>query len=150
MIESKLITDYDGAGEINEEIREQIGAPKDAQLAFMVFETTLDEEVYYTCLSGGEMKEGAITMDGIDSPDPSFTEVGAAALKTLINLPVGKVRLVLHGLRIGKKPLRDKVIDAIKAHPPGSRICFVGDFTEELDGKVTPILNFNGSTEIRA
>jgi hypothetical protein len=113
----------------------------DAAGAVCVFEVTASRggktRRVLCCWSGGRMK-----------PDPEFTPLGLAAFEALMELPTCmddypaiKPIPVIRQLIVGRTPLRDKVIDAVLEAPPGARLCFMGDLTGELRGKMSPAFN---------
>jgi hypothetical protein len=138
--------------ELVELLRKTHGLPKDVQINMNVFETTVARGErtarVLCCWSGGKVEKEGWQSAG----DIALTLAGRAAISALSMLPacmdahpVAKGRLVLRELRLGKTPLRDKVIDAILDAQPGDRIAFVGDLAGELDGKMS--LAFNPSGE---
>lgn len=120
-------------------------------LTFCVFETTASRgdraARVLCCWSGGRLdpKEG-----------PLFTPTGACAFDALLRLPLcmGEHPAVepfpiIREIRLGKTPLRDKVIDAVLEAPPGARLCFLGDLAVDLDGKMSPAFNVMDGEPIR-
>jgi hypothetical protein len=110
---------------------------------FCVFETTASRgdraARVLCCWSGGRVD----TEKG-----PVFTPIGACAFDALMRLPLcmGEhpaldVVPVIREIRMGRTPLRDKVIDAILEAPPGARLCFLGDLAGELDGQMNLAFN---------
>lgn len=138
--------------ELVEPLRRANRLPKDAQINFSLFETTVSRgdrsRRVLCCWAGGKLdKDGWQNLGNV-----SLTLAGRAAIDALARLPscmddhpVDKGRLVIRGLALGKTPLRDKVIDAILEAGPGDRLCFVGDLAGELDGKMA--ITFNPSGE---
>lgn len=124
----------------------KLDLPPGAEANFCVFESTASRgpvaRRVLCCWSGGHIdpERGAL-----------FTPAGMAACDTLMRLPAcmddrpaDQGRLVLREVKLGKTPLRDKVIDAILAAAPGDRLCFVGDLAGALDGKMGPAFNLAG------
>jgi hypothetical protein len=109
-----------------------------AHLQFMVFKTILRDGItkkkVYCCLSGGELNAG----------DLKLTPTGKAALAMLMLIPAPlKHKIIFQELRIGRTPLSTKVKQTIQSAPAGSKICFFGDMSGELDGKMLDILGWN-------
>lgn len=140
-LESKLITGVTASDVTNRRLGKEIGLQARQQLAYMVFETKLDGKTYYCCWSGGALIDG----------DVHLTQVGRAAMETLDGLPVGDNNtLVMQQLKIGATPLRDKVEATLRRFPSGSKVCFFGDMSGELDGEMHAAFNVTGSVEITA
>jgi hypothetical protein len=118
---------------------------KDVQITLSVFQTTASRGNatgrVLCCWAGGHLEpSGEILM----------TPVGQAAVDALMRLPAcmddqlaDKGRLVVRELKVGKTPLREKVIDAVLEAEPGDRLCFLGDLAGELDGQM--FLTFNAA-----
>jgi len=139
--ESKLITGVTASEVTNRRLGKEVSLEARQQIQYMVLKTKLDGKTYYCCWSGGELVEG----------DVRLTEVGRAALETLANLPVGgNQTLVMQQLKLGPTPLQDKVKATFRKLPSGSKICFFGDMSGELDGEMHKAFNVTGSVEISA
>jgi len=119
------------------------GMAADTKVSMSVMETTASRGTrsrrVLCCWAGGD-----VTDDG----EIMVSLVGRAAVNALMRLPAcmddqpaEKGRLVFRQLRIGRTPLRDKVIDAVLEAQPGDRLCFIGDLAKELDGKMGPTFN---------
>ena len=135
-IKSKLITGVVGNEVRNQKFRNELGLSYGQQIAYMVMETKVDGAVYYCCWSGGS----------IEGDDVRLTEVGRAALEVLMALPAGDAEsLHMQQLKLGKTPLKKKVIQMLKEKPKGSKVGFVGDMAGELDGHMHEAFNVIGS-----
>lgn len=129
-------------------LRSANGLPPDAELSMQVFEVEIDNTIRYCCWSGGDLISDPASIGGIM---PHLTPVGAAACEALLRLPYlygpdGKFlyTLVFHGVKLGKTPLRDKIMAAFRMTADVQAvICFVGDLAGELDGKMDEALNIN-------
>lgn len=123
-------------------IRSQRNLTDDVEINLCVFEVIADGRVRYCCWSGGEMHRDNKGM-------PHLTPTGEAALEALTLLPClqdadGKFdkTLVFHELRLGKTPLKDKVLGGFRLTADASAvICFVGDLVEELNGHMHEAFN---------
>lgn len=139
-IKSKLISGVVGNEVRNQKFRNEIGLAYEQQLSYMVFETKVDDAIYYCCWSGGVIENG----------EPKLTEIGRAALEVLSALPVGNDdALYFQQLKIGATPLKKKVIRMLKEKPRGSKVCFVGDMSGELDGQMHLAFNLKGQKELK-
>lgn len=135
-IKSKLITGVIGNEVRNQKFRNELGLSYGQQIAYMVMETKVDGSVYYCCWSGG----------AVEGEDVRLTEVGRAALEVLMALPAGDTEsLHMQQLKLGKTPLKKKVIQMLKEKPKGAKVCFVGDMAGELDGHMHEAFNVIGS-----
>ena len=138
-IKSKLIKGVVGNEVTDQNFRHRFGLTSHQKLSYMVMETKVDGIIYYCCCSGGE----------IDNNDINLTEFGQAALEVLMALPVGNNdEIYIQQLKMGKTPLKKKVIRMLKEKPKGSKVCFVGDWSGELDGQLFPAFNIQGSKEL--
>lgn len=129
-------------------LRQRGGFALDDELGMCVFEVHVDRQVRYCCWAGGVLLGPP---DGIDGPPlPSLTAPGQAACLALANLPfVSGCALVFHGLIPGDKPLRDKVLWAFRQTVDmRSVICFVGDLSGALKGRMAPAFNLQGALEL--
>jgi hypothetical protein len=137
---TKLISGTKPEAETILEIQQKMGVPTYRSINLMVFETSFKEKKVYTCWSGGALQDG----------EPKLTLIGRAALEALVNLPLGNNdKLIFQELKLGPKPLREKVRAAIMRAEPGSKICFIGDMQGELDGQMHKAFNLaQGSINI--
>lgn len=136
---SKLITDVAASQVTNQRFKKQLGLKPGQKIGYMVFKTKLDNKTYYCCWAGGKLVDG----------EAHLTEVGTAALETLAALPVGNDdTLVMQELKLGQTPLREKVKNTLRKLPSGSKVCFFGDMSGELDGHMHKAFNVSGGTEI--
>ncbi len=139
VIKSKLISGIIGNELRNQKFRKEMGLNYNQKLTYMVMETKVDGVIYYCCWSGGT----------IEGEDVKLTEVGRAALETLMALPVGNENSIyFQQVKIGKTSLKKKVINMLKEKPKGAKVCFVGDMSGELDGHMFPAFNVKGSKEL--
>lgn len=117
--------------------------PRDVQVSLSVMETTASRgsrsRRVLCCWAGGDIADDGQVL---------ITVIGQAAVDALMRLPAcmddglaEKGRLVFRQVKLGKTPLRDKVIDAVLDAAPGDRLCFIGDLARELDGKMGPAFN---------
>jgi hypothetical protein len=138
-IQSKMITGVSASEITNRRLTNKTGLQPGQKLAYMVMKVKLDHKTYYCCLSGGELKDGAA----------HFTEIGKAALETLLALPVGNDdELVMQEVKLGVTPLDQKVKQTLRKLPSGSKICFFGDMAGALDGVLFDVFNVSGTTEV--
>ena len=136
-IKSKLISGIVGNEIANQKFRNAAGIKHDADICYMVFETKIGKDIYYCCWSGGSLNS--------DNSDVSLTEIGKAAFDVLMALPVGNNdQIIFQELRIGKTSLKKKVISMFQKRSPGSKICFFGDMSGELDGHMHKAFNLQG------
>jgi len=78
-IESKLISDVVKNEVRNQKFRNDLGLNYGQSISYMVMETKIDGATYYCCWSGGVL----------EGENVKLTEIGRAALETLMALPVG-------------------------------------------------------------
>lgn len=139
-IKSKLITDVIGNEVRNQKFRKEIGISYGCKISYMVMETKIDDRVYYCCWSGGSIENG----------DAKLTEVGQAALETLVALPIGKNdTLFFQEIKLSKTALKKKIINMLSTKPRNSKVCFVGDLAGELDGHMVEAFNLDGSKDLK-
>jgi hypothetical protein len=116
-----------------------------AQTRFQVYEVTLHQhgrnKSLFCCFSGGKLVGGRTDLD-----DVRLTTVGQCAMLYLTLIPgfADNDPLLFQELHIGKIPLSVKIANHIRSAAPGTRICFFGDMTHELDGKIMPAIGFTG------
>lgn len=152
-IASKIILGAQPTPKTEQALRISGGFPPDTELTMQVFEVEVDNTVRYCCWAGGELLPDPAGVKGIM---PHLTPAGQGACEALMRLPYlydddGRSRytLVFHGVRLGKTPLRDKVISAFRMSADvNAVICFVGDLAKELDGQVAKTMNFHGFVDI--
>jgi hypothetical protein len=138
-IKSKLISGVSASEITNRRFQKQAGIAPGTKIAYMVLKVKLDSKTYYCCLSGGKLDSGEVLL----------TDVGRAALETLLGLPVGNDEdIVFQEVEIGETPLDIKVKATLRKLRSGSKVCFVGDMAGELDGKLFNVFNVSGSTEV--
>jgi hypothetical protein len=131
---------------IDARLREEFQVPPGTEVSLSVFEVRVDHTVRYCCWAGGELTP----YGGPDGGQPRLTLVGQAAVDALANLPFLAERsgltLVFQELKLGKTPLRDKVLAAFRrtADSP-TLIAFVGDLSGELDGPIGQAFNISGA-----
>jgi hypothetical protein len=105
------------------------------QINYSLFETTVGTKVVYCCWSGGYIKDN----------EPHLTIVGRGAFEALISMPLGQNELVVfQELKLGRTPLRQKIINCLQKVPPATKVCFVGDLAGELDGHMSIAFNPTG------
>jgi hypothetical protein len=138
---SQLISGVTASAVTNQRFKKELGLGSRQQISYMVLRAKLDGKTYYCCWSGGCIEDGEV----------KFTEVGSAALETLVSLPVGKDdALVMQELKLGDTPLQQKVKNALRKLPSGSKVCFFGDMSGELDGHMHQAFNVVGTVELTA
>jgi hypothetical protein len=117
--------------------------PPHAVVSLSVMETTASRGArsrrVLCCWAGGDVT---------DKGEILISLIGEAAVNALMRLPAcmddqltKKGTLVFRQVKLGKTPLRDKVIDAVLEAKPGERLCFIGDLAKELDGQMAPTFN---------
>jgi hypothetical protein len=129
------------------------GFADDVDLTMSVFEVEVDNTIRYCCWAGGDLLADP---DGVGSPMPHLTAAGEGACEALMRLPYlhgddGAFlhTLVFHGVKLGKTPLADKVLQAFRyTADTHALICFVGDLAGELDGHMSKTFNVDGAVEI--
>lgn len=145
-IASKIIIGATPTPETEQALRVAHGLAPDVEATMQVFEVEIDNTIRYACWAGGDLIADPA---GIGGPMPHLTPIGQGACEALMRLPYlygpdGEFlyTLVFHGIRLGKTPLRDKVISAFRMSADvNAVICFVGDLAKELDGKMGPTFN---------
>ena len=138
---SQLISGVTASEVTNQRFRRDVGLSAQQQPMYMVLRVKLDGKTYYCCWSGGQVVDG----------DVQLTEVGRAALETLTALPLGNNdTLVMQQLKIGATPLQQKVKNALRKLPSGSKVCFFGDMSGELDGHMHQAFNVVGTVNVGA
>lgn len=131
LIEAAPILDCKPNKETAEHFRKVHGLAEDQELIFIVFRAKFNEKTFYCSWSGGELLQD----------DVAFTMIGKAAFECLVNLPVGNKDMIFQELKIGPTPLLVKVTALFEKLPDQSRICFIGDMAQALDGKIGTIFN---------
>ena len=135
-IESTLIIGTPATSPGAEQTRIGLDLPDDTQIGYMVMETRVDGVAYYCCWSGGYLSEEG----------PMLSEVGQGAIRALTALPLGSNKsLFIQELKLGQTPLQEKVIASLQEFPPNSKVCFLGDLADELDGHMHPAFNLCGA-----
>jgi hypothetical protein len=138
-INAKLIIGSKASDETEQEIRKFHPTEPDQAMGFSVFEIEHKGRIFYCCWSGGKM-----TAEG-----PMFTLIGLAAFEQLQNLPMGNNgRLVIQEMKLGKTPLKEKIIALLEGTPEHSKICLLGDIEGELKGQLAIVLNPVGVIEL--
>jgi hypothetical protein len=143
MIVSRMIFGAECDPKLLAVLRNLNGFPDDTEINLCLMQTTVSRGErtgrVLCCWAGGKL-------DKNDEIDMSL--VGRAAVDALMRLPAcmddrlaDKGRLVIRELRLGRTPLREKVINAVLEAEPGDRICFIGDLAGELDGQMAPAFN---------
>lgn len=149
-IVSKYITEIGATAEEIALLRTQYKVaasvhPKEIIMA--VFEVIVDGQARYCCWSGGELTD---TSDIPDSIAPiGFSPAGKVAFQMLARLPFVQRRLAFIQLRMGKTPLREKVLRAFRTTPHDMMLCFFGDLAKELDGHMHLAFNVQGMVAVK-
>ena len=104
------------------------------QIGFIVFEVVYEGKTIYCAWAGGKVVNGS----------PEFTLIGRGAVESLMNLPMGSKDLVIQELKLGKTPISKKIKDCLSHLPDRSKVCFLGDMANELDGKLASNFSFVG------
>lgn len=98
-----------------------------------IYKTHLGEKTFLVAWAGGKfVKEGEEVGLGL---------FGLAAFEALDLYPGSYPRMVLAHLKISDLPLRLQIIHILKGLPNNSRVCFFGDVSGELDGKLYKAFN---------
>ncbi len=136
-IKTKLIEGTKPEIETMSEIQKTMQLPSSAKINLMVFEIIYDQKKFYCCWSGGILQNG----------EPKLTLIGKAALEALMNLPIGNNEsITFQELRLGGKPLRNKIKAILSKARAESKICFFGDMQGELDGHMASAFNLIDGT----
>lgn len=139
IIKSYLIENAAASVGIEYKIKQDLGLPMETKPRFTVFKTHVGKKIVYVAWSGGEIKDGEVY----------FTPLGQAALDVLSALPVGSNEtLIIQELLKGSTSIKSKVRKALKKAPRNSKIVFVGDMANTLDGEMVEALNMEGTIEI--
>jgi len=112
------------------EVADACGLPSTGCYSFMVLEGMYQGKHLRFCLSG--LFFGVLTV------------VGAAAIDALFNSLAEEAQVIPVDMsdRAWKdKDIRRRVRKALEDAPDGSGIAFMGDMTEELDGRIWPVLD---------
>ena len=134
-LETRLIQGAKPSAETLEQIRREFQIADGAEMNFMVFEVCYDENKYYCCWSGGEVRG-----EGIENVH--LTPVGAVAMEALARLPLGNNdKFLIQELQIGETPLRAKVIKTLEKVGANGKICFVLDMESEIDKHMREAFN---------
>ncbi|HYX39665.1 MAG TPA: hypothetical protein VE954_41740 [Oligoflexus sp.] len=140
-ISSRMIENFCGNRSHAKEFKNSMGFSDNAKLSLSLFEIRCHGKTFYCCWSGGYVKP-----DG----EAFCTEVGAASLVALRDLPLGKNdQLFVRELKMGRMPLQEKVTNFLKECPDGSRICFLGDIQKELDGEMFAAFNVTSAIDFK-
>lgn len=115
-----------------QELKKSVGFHEGTRMVFMVYQIEFENELYYCCWSGGEMKDGHLYL----------TPSGQGALEALENLALGSNEtLIVKHLVQGPTPLREKIVATLRMATPQAKICFFGDLHRDLDGAMEPAFN---------
>lgn len=141
---SKQIMDIPLDAEDMALLRQQFKIPKGVKtISLSVFEALVDSQPRYCCWSGGKIQ-------ATDSPIPvAFTPTGLAAFNALNKLPFFTGKIAFIELRMGRTPIREKVLRAFRNFPPEVMLCFFGDLAKELDGQMHQSMNVVGFVEVK-
>ncbi|WP_338923705.1 hypothetical protein V0M98_36470 (plasmid) [Pseudomonas silesiensis] len=138
-INAKLIIGSDPDAETLVELKKNLKPGQNDLMGFTIFELECKGRIFYCSWSGGKL-----TAEG-----PLFTLIGKAAMESLKNLPMGNNdRLIIQELRMGKTPIKDKIIALLDETPENSKICFLGDMQGELDGQMAKSFTPAGMIEL--
>ncbi len=140
-MKSKSILNAQPRADILEFVRQSVGAGKDAIFNFAVFETTIKQNTYYICLSGGVLENGRVIL----------TDAGAVAFNALVELktPFDSKKLpIFQEVKISAMPLDKKIRKMLLKLPNYSKVCLFGDMAGELDGVIVDAINLCGATEV--
>jgi len=139
IIKSYIIENAAACVGLEYKLKNELGIPMDLKPRFTVFKTFIDKKIVYVAWSGGEIRDGNIFC----------TPIGQAALDVLSALPVGSNEtLIVQELKVGPTPIKAKVKKALKKAPRNSKIVFLGDMANTLDGEMDKALNMKGTVEI--
>ncbi len=120
-IESHII---ENAGKLDEVSSRKL-TNSNQKVRVPLLKTTVNDNFYYVGMAGG-------TVD-VENDDANLTEIGHYVLTALITLNTGTENVVLQEIK-GTSDIRKKVINYLLKHPSGTKVCFVGDMSGELDG----------------
>lgn len=95
------------------------------RIKVFLLKTTVNDNFYYVGMAGGTVE--------VENDDANLTEIGRYVLMALITLNTGTENVVLQEIK-GTSDIRKKVINYLLKHPSGTKVCFVGDMSGELDG----------------
>ena len=140
-MKSKSILNAQPRADILEQIRLSVGADKNAVFNFAVFETTIKQNIYYICLSGGVLKNGKVML----------TDAGAVAFNALTEVKTpfySKKPHIFQEVKIGSMPLNKKIRKMLLKLPNYSKVCLFGDMAGELDDVIIDAINLCGATEV--
>jgi hypothetical protein len=136
-LKSQIITGAKPDPETIAMVQDKMGIDKDVSMEFMVFSVQCDGKTVYCCWSTGKIEDN----------ETYFSLIGKASLEALINLPLGsRAPLVIRELKLCSQPLESSILNTIRAVEPGSKICFLGDMTGELDGYMFDAFNVQDET----
>jgi hypothetical protein len=138
-INAKLIIGSTISIETELEIKESFPTEPGQAMGFFVFEIEYKGRIFYCSWSGGELRPEGIAM----------TLVGRAAYESLKNLPMGNNgAIVVQEMKLGKTPLKDKIIALLEETPEYSKICFLGDLEGELSGQINNVFTPVGMIDL--
>lgn len=138
-INAKLIIGSKISMETELEIKECFPTEPGQAMGFSVFEIEYKGRIFYCSWSGGQLAPQGLMM----------TLIGRAAYEQLKNLPMGNSGpIVVQEMKLGKTPLKDKIIALLEATPEHSKICFLGDIEGDLNGQMGKVFNPVGVIEL--
>lgn len=151
LLTSKFILGAAPGEDTAAQLRAEVGAEADAQINPCVFEVEVGRQRRYCCWSGGTIPRAPGNSSEVGAvQDIRLTLAGRAAMEALTALPfIEHKALVFQELRVGKTPLRQKVVETFyKTAAQQALIVFVGDLAGELDGKMGPAFNLAGYIQL--
>lgn len=124
MIHSELIVPCTASPESNAEVLKLLGVEDDIAPQYMVFKTEYGDKTFWCCWSGGEIKDGQV----------SLTPVGVAALEALSRIEADTREGIDVFFLAGKTEpeVQAEVNAALAKLPNMTRVCFVGDVAGHL------------------
>lgn len=143
---SKYITEIGAMPEEMDLLRTQFKVGKDVhpkEITMAVFEVIVNGTARYCCWSGGGAHLTEAPTDAA-SLVQHLSPAGLVAQQMLCRLPFFQRKLAFIQLRMGKTPLRDKILRAFSTTPPDLMLCFFGDLAKELDGHMHLAFNVKG------
>lgn len=139
LIRSYLINNAVASTGLEFQLKLKYKLPMESRTVYQVYKTYIDKKVVYVGWAGGEFKNGKVCL----------SLIGNIVFDVLNSLPVESDNSIfkIQEVVAGPTPTKVKVKKALKSAPRNSKILFVGELIDELEGEIES-LNVKGIIEI--
>lgn len=103
------------------------------ELYFYIYRAVLGEKTFHVCWAGGRMID--------EGRDVEFTSIGRGNCEALMLYPGTYPKMVVAELKLSDLELRLQITYILNRLPNLSRVCFFGDVSGELEGKLFKAFN---------